>query len=490
MSVGLSTQTLIDGTVNLSPNAAQYDNFDSLVAIGSSSVIDVTQRLRSYNSLSSVGADFGTSAPEYLAAEAFFFQTPRPSQLYIGRWAQSATSGLLRGGILSKNEQALAAWHAITTGSMHITVDGGAQQTLNGLAFATVTNMNGVATVINGELSGAVCIWNGQQFIVTSNSTGAASTVIYATATGTGVDVSALLKMTAATASGLVNGIVAESLLTAVTIIDALPTKVYGMVAVSPFAVDSDHEAIAAFIEATNHVYGITTTETAVYDGTVTTDLASVLKASGYKRSFVQYSENPYAVCSWFGRAFTVNFNANNSVITMMYKQEPGIAPETLTDAQAAVLTSKNCNVFVNYDNGTAILQNGIMSGGVYFDEIHCADWLQNRIQTDVFNLLYVNPTKIPQTDGGNHQIVTVIESSCDAGVNNGAIGEGLTWNFGGFGQLSQGQVLPKGYYVYAPPISTQSQADRAARKSVSIQVAATFAGAIHTVAILINVNR
>ncbi|MCT9017190.1 DUF3383 domain-containing protein, partial [Cupriavidus gilardii] len=47
-----------------------------------------------------------------------------------------------------------------------------------------------------------------------------------------------------------------------------------------------------------------------------------------------------------------------------------------------------------------------------------------------------------------------------------------------------------KGYYVYAPPIALQSQADREARKSVSFQVAAKEAGAIHTVDILVNVNR
>ena len=73
--------------------------------------------------------------------------------------------------------------------------------------------------------------------------------------------------------------------------------------------------------------------------------------------------------------------------------------------------------------------------------------------------------------------------------VNNGLVAPGV-WNAGGFGQLQQGQMLSSGYYVYAPLVASQSQADREARKSVPIQVAAKLAGAVHSVNVLINVNR
>ncbi|MFX5157774.1 DUF3383 family protein, partial [Acinetobacter baumannii] len=63
-------------------------------------------------------------------------------------------------------------------------------------------------------------------------------------------------------------------------------------------------------------------------------------------------------------------------------------------------------------------------------------------------------------------------------------------WNSAGFGALKQGDTLAKGYYVYAPAIATQSQADREARKAVPFQVAAKEAGAIHTVDVLVTVNR
>ena len=114
------------------------------------------------------------------------------------------------------------------------------------------------------------------------------------------------------------------------------------------------------------------------------------------------YSRNPYAIVSALGRAFTVNFSANRSTITLKFKQLPGVVAEGLTETQAQALEAKRCNVFAAYDNDTAIFQEGVMSGPAYFDEIHGLDWLQNAIQSETWNLLYQSKAKIPQTDAGS----------------------------------------------------------------------------------------
>src|SRR3569833_1300264 len=113
MPQGLPVSRLIDVTVNLSPVAAQFANFDSLLIIGDSDVINVADRIRSYGSITEVATDFGTTAPEYLAAVLFFEQVPEPAQLYIGRWAQAATHGLLLGGFLSASQKLMSAWTPI-----------------------------------------------------------------------------------------------------------------------------------------------------------------------------------------------------------------------------------------------------------------------------------------------------------------------------------------------------------------------------------------
>ena len=117
---------------------------------------------------------------------------------------------------------------------------------------------------------------------------------------------------------------------------------------------------------------------------------------------------------------------------------------EGLTETQAQALASKRCNVFVRYDNDTAILQEGVMANGAFFDEVHGLDWLQNAIQTECYNLLYQSKTKIPQTDAGVNQIVTTISKVLAEAVNNGLVAPG-TWNADGFGQLQRGDYLPSG---------------------------------------------
>jgi hypothetical protein len=266
----------------------------------------------------------------------------------------------------------------------------------------------------------------------------------------------------------------------------------YGLMFADTTVNNTQHLSIAGYIEGAgmSHVYGITSQEATAIDGTQNTDIASQLQALGYRRSFVQYSSSsPYAVASVFGRAFTVDFTANNSTITLKFKQEPGVIAETLTETQAAALKAKNCNVFVNYNNAVAIIQEGTMANGFFFDEVHGTDWLQNNIQTRVFNLLFTSPTKVPQTDPGVHQILTEVEAALYDGVNNGLIAPGL-WTGPPFGQLDTNQMLPKGYYTYAPPVAGQNPADRAARKAPTIQAGIKLAGAVHFANILVNVNR
>ena len=493
MAVGLSVNRLIAVTVNLSAVAVSVPNLNALLIAGPSAVIDTNQRIREYNSIAQVATDFGTSAPEYLAAVLYFGQAPKPATLYIGRWAKTATNGLLRGGALTAAEQALSNFTSVTSGGFQISVNGGAATNVTGLNFSAQTSLNGVASVITAALTGATCTWNGSQFVFQSSTTGASSSIGFLTDPGSGAAIQTLLKGTAATGATTVQGIIAETPAAAAAIFDATSTSWYALTFADPAAIANNlHLAVSAYIEAAEnpHMYGATTQEAGAIDPASTTDLAYLTKAAGYLRTTVQYSSSsPYAVASLFGRILTTNFNANRSMITLMYKQEPGVTAETLTPTAASALQAKSANVFVNYANGSAIIQYGTVASGAYFDEVYGADALKIRIQTDVFNLLYTSPTKVPQTDAGNNQIRNVISAACSAFVENGFIGAG-TWTLYGFGQLKTGEYMPSGFYVYMPPISSQSQADREARKAVPATVAVKLAGAVHTASVVVNVNR
>ncbi|WP_079218930.1 DUF3383 domain-containing protein [Herbaspirillum robiniae] len=490
MSNGLPVSRLINVTINMSPAAAQGADLNTALILGATAVIDTAERMRAYGGIDEVGEDFGTTDPEYKAALLYFEQTPQPAQLLIGRWAKAATAGLLRGAALSTAQQDLATWKAVAAGSFKVTIDA-TVKTLSALDFSGVTSLNGVATIISTALAGATCVWNGIQFVITSPTTGANSKVSYVTPTGSGTDISSMLGMTAAVAPAPVDGIVAEAPDTCVALfLDRFSNKFLGLNFADTSLTDDQFLAVCDLIEADQkHLHAVSTSAASILDPTATNDIASKMKAKGYKFSFVQFSSVPYAGASLLGRLLTVNFDANNTTITLMYKQEPGIVAENLTSTQANTLEDKRCNVFVEYNNDTAIVQYGVTPSGIFIDSVYNSIWFQNRVQTDVYNLLYQSTTKVPQTDAGNALIGTTIEGACDAAVNNGYAAPGV-WNSGGFGALKQGDTLTKGYYVYTPPIASQSQSNREARKSVPFQIALKEAGAIHTADILVNVNR
>lgn len=487
---GLSLNRVVDVETTLAPLAAGQRNFDVLLILGDSDVIDTGEVMREYNDISPVATDFGTNAPEYKAASLYFAQNPKPQTLIIGRWARTATHGLLAGGFLSGAQQLNSAWTGITNGGFSYTVDGGAALHVTGLNFSGITNMNGVASIVSAALTGATATWNGSQFIVKSSSTGTASAIGYFTAPLAGTDISGNLLLTAALASRTVTGIAAETPVAAVARVDG--RNWYApMFAASVMPSDADNIAVAAYIEAANrHIFGIATNEASILDPLSTSDICSQLMLAEYERTFVQYSTSrPVdAVASWFGRAFTTNFEGSNTTLTMMFKTEPGVLPENLTATQAGTLAAKRCNVYAEYENSTAIIEYGVMSGPAYFDEIHGLDWLSSRIQTDLFNILYQAP-KIPQTDPGIHVLVTGCESGLSQAVTNGLAAPGR-WNAAAFGDLTQGEYLPKGWHIYAPSVDTQDQADREARTSPLIQIGLKLAGAVHKANVLINVNR
>lgn len=605
MPTGLSVSSLINVTVNLQPPAAQGLDFNSLLVVGDSNIIDVNQRIRSYTSLSQIATDFGSTAPEYYAASLYFAQAPQPSQLYIGRWAKTATAGQLVGGALTVAQQVITNWNNISSGGLVVPING-ASISMSALNFTGASNMNGVASVINTGLStNGTCTWNGTNFIIASSTsgggvasqglitilagnasanntvvlngytvtfvsgaaasgqvaiggtnvlsaanlvtfltgstisaltqmtysrasnvvtaintavgtagnnitmteTGASITVSAATLTGgtqasvvgfatagIGTDISAQIAGTATTAQYVVNGINAETAVAAVTALDNLTTYWYGLMfaagASNADISDSDHLAVAAYIQADGlpHIYGLTTSEAAAITSTDTSSIGYQMKQLGYSRTFVQYSTStPYAVGSMFGRILTTNWLGNNTAITLMYKQEPGINPEYLTPTQAAALNTNNYNYFAEFNNNTAIIVNGKVANGNYCDTIIGTDWLANYIQTNLYNLLYQSPTKIPQTDPGVHLLVTTVEASCAQAVVNGLLAPGI-WTATGFGTLVQNDLLAKGFYVYAPPVATQSASARSARQSPVIQVAAKLAGAVHSASVLVNV--
>ncbi|EDU7785052.1 DUF3383 domain-containing protein [Salmonella enterica subsp. enterica serovar Oranienburg] len=383
MAKGLPLNRVTNVTVTLSARAAQGRNFGSMLILGNSTVIPITERLRLYSDPADIGDDFGVDSEEYKAAVVWFSQSPRPTQLYVGRWIDSLTSA-----------------------------ESGPTETL----------LQAVNALLDYNS------WYGLHL--------------------------------------------------------AVP--------VADYPDDADLISVSSAIESAtvSRILAITSSEADILSSAVETDLATKLKAAKYSRTYIQYSStSPYAALSAFGRAFTVNFTGSNTTITLKFKQLPGITYETIGTSQANALEAKNCNFYVYYENDTAILEQGVMCNGDFFDERHGLDWLQNAVQTADYNTLYTSTTKIPQTDAGTTTRIANIEKVLDVADKSGLFAPGI-WTGGPMGQLGTGDTLTKGYYTWADTVDNQLQTDREARKGVPIQVAAKLAGAVHYGDVAITVVR
>lgn len=504
-TVGLPVSRLVNVGLQITPQAVQAPSLNTGLVLGTSTVIDTVQRMRQYATLGAIATDFGTTAEEYLAAELWFAQSPQPTSMYVGRWCKTAAAGTLQCGALPPSSQLITAWNTISTGSFKLAVDGGPATNVPAMNFTGATTLQGVAAIIQtaiqglgGSYAAVTCVYNATyvKFVITSGTTGANSAVAFLTAGTTGTDISGLMQglaSDAATSGAYVaNGVAAESAIAAVTLFDnEFSGQWYNLFV--PDAVDTDQQAIAPYIDgaATPHFNWINSQEAAMLSSGNTTAIGYLLQQLESQHSAIQYSSTSlYAVWSMAARIATVDWDGQNTAISLMYKTEPSVTPETLTVNQVNNLESYNVNVYVTYQYGSAvsIIEPGICPSGQFIDTIIGSDGLRLQIQQNIFNLLYGSSTKVPQTDDGVNQLETAAESACEQYVVNGFLAAGV-WTGTTFGQLTYGQWLDKGYYVYAQPIANQSQSQRAARVSPPIQIAAKCAGAIDTVSVTVYVN-
>lgn len=481
-------------SVSLTPAGAQAQNLSTLLILGTSSIIDSVERYRSYNTLAAVATDFGTSASEYLSAVPWFAQSPQPTSLWIGRWFLAAGSGVLRGASLTATQQTLTNFTAVTSGGFTYTKNG-VSTPVSGINLSTATSLNSVASIITSALTGATMVWNANygRFELTSATTGSTSSISLLTAPGSGTDISGLLGMTA-TNSGAYSavGAASETAVAAATLFDNNYGQAWYALTFASGAVNSDHLAVAAYVEGSNtkHVYGISTQDGNCIVASDTTNIAYQLKQLAYKKTLVQYSSSSaYSVSSLLGRMLTVDYTGNLTAITAAYKGEPGIVAESINQSQANALIAFNANALLAFNNSTSIILNGVMCSGDFIDTVLGTDALAVELQQSGYNALYTSTTKVPQTDSGMHLLTTSFESVLSRYVANGLLAPGQ-WNGSSFGALTQGDLLAKGFYVYAPPVRLQNATDRAARKSVAFQIAAKLAGAVHSLSIGVTVNQ
>jgi hypothetical protein len=477
MSVPISE--FVDVSIAIAPTPQGLSGFGQLLCLSRDAAdgvapIDAEERIRYYSSMTAVAADFPDVDNEVnKAATSYYAQTPRPRDFLVGLIAGQLSAAKLT-GVAPVTQPTL---QAITNGGMTLLIDA-SNVVLTGVNLSTATTYALVATAIQSALQasrpGSTCTYTDNKFVITSGTTGLESHIGGATAESGGLATG--LGVLATQNPVVVQGSDADSPAYAATQCEQTNNSFYGVVIGSEYADSQDVLDMADWVEARPKVFFNTTNDAVVLTAANTTTITAQLQGKSLKKTLSIYSPTvgDFAGASVAGRAFTVNFEGTNTTITLMYKKLPTINVANLNPTQRANMDRINCNAFLNV-SGNSFFAESKMADGGYFDTVHGLAWLQNRIETDVFNLLYTSNTKVPYDDTGVTMIVAKVDQGLRQGVRNGLIAPGTT---------TDGTYLEQGYVINYVPVREVSSADKGNRIYKGVSFIAVGAGAIHGVVI------
>lgn len=369
---------------------------------------NATSVLKYYTSAAALLTDgFTTSDIEYVYAVELMEQALTPVTFGVGERTTAV-----------KQVDTLAVNTLTTAHAYHFT--------LNGILI-TYTSSGGdtqqsILTALNAAIATAFPTNPPVTYAVTGTGSGALDTLT-ASIFGAGFTIAAIDSQLTHVAVTPNNGI-ADDLN---AIVNATNGNLwYGMVLCSNQSYDILQTA--SFIEATGNRIFVAASNDSNIPTSLTTDLASQLKALSYARTALMYSASQYNKgmdAAWLGGQLPQTPGAS----TWANKTLVGITAEPLTASQyvnligtPGVNTGKNVNVY-SVVGATPITQTGIMVGGQFIDVTVFIDWLKATMQNAVFAQLVLNP-KIPYTDKGlaviENQVLNVLKQGSDDGGTGG----------------------------------------------------------------------
>lgn len=475
-------------------------NVVALMTSSADGPLSSAKRFEMYSTPTAVANDWGSLSPVYQHALTFFGTRPNPlnvgGMLVVGFWRAAdedvaATAGELVGAQLNE-ATTIGQVQAITDGGFTVDIDGAAVA-LTGLNFTTAITLNDVVAAIDEELDadGSAELRNGS-IVITSTTTGATSTVSLAEAPATGTDVSTVLGLAAGTGAVAVPGaaaatLPAESMLAAATTLKS-QVNIKGLTFIDPPA-DADVAALASWAQANSVLsYDVfSDPDNLAVDASNPVWAVTRAGQSNYRMLYSKAGNRHFAT-AYMARVHTVNFNAENTAMTMHLKELP-IPAEDYSDGEIVAAARVGLDIYTSIKDVPVVLTSGAND---FVDNPYNLMAYVDAVQTDMFNLLKGTATKIPQTDRGIGQMVDAAEKTTGGYVRAGVFAPG-TWTspdtFGDFTTFMR-NIETAGFYVLAGALADQPAADRQARLAPPLQIAVKNSGAVHKADIIINFNR
>jgi hypothetical protein len=416
-----------------------------------------TVGVRSFASADAVKAFFGAASAEYAIAQVYFLgfdnSTIKPGTLYFAPYVNTARAAWLQSGNMSA--LSLTDLQALS-GVLTISINGVAK-TSSSISLVTATSFSDAASKIDaGFVSNDVAVtWDAvnNTFLFTSPTTGAASTMSFATGT-----LSAGLMLTSATGALLSQGADADTPATAMDRVKATTQNwVDFMTMFEP--VLADKEAFAVWTNAQNQRYMYVCWDTdaqAIVNGS-TTCFGAIAKSLQYDGVVPVYNTKELAALM-LGTVASIDFSRLNGRITSAFKSQSGFVP-TVTDQQiAANLLENGYSFYGSYATANDqfnFIYNGQMSGkwgwvDTFVDQVY----LNAQFQLALLSLL-TSVKSIPYNESGYSLIRAAMIDPISQAINFGSIRAGITMSASQKAQVNQAAGLDvstiieqQGYYL------------------------------------------
>lgn len=395
------------------------------------------ERVRFYNSLSDVAADFPvTTSAEYLAAAAMFSQAPRPARIAIGRSALKPTQVYT----IVPTER--------NSHTFKLTVRG---KGVTPTEIAVTSDSDATATEITTLLKDALNAVVGKNF----TATGTATCIVTGTAAGDWFSIEVANPADLAISQTHTDPGVATDL----AAIQLENDEWYALVTL--YNSKAYVQAAAAWIAAQKKIYVLDVNETAAITTSVgNTDTLDALHTSGYARVMGAYHPSPAAMmaAAWLGRCLPLEPGSES----WKFKSLAGVPPVALTATHRTNLVARKANSYQRVA-GVPMTWEGTTADGDFLDVQRGLDWLEDDMGKGVFGAL-AGASKVPYTDAG----VAVVESEMRASLRR-AVNRGIL-------------AADPEPTVSVPRVADVSTSDKSLRILPDAKFTGVLAGAVHKV--------
>lgn len=257
----------------------------------------------------------------------------------------------------------------------------------------------------------------------------------------------------------------------------------------TPLSKSADVLGTASWCEANNSLFVNSQTGEAcdlIRDVSATDDIASQLTKLGYRHTFTAANaEEANAGNALLKHYAAINYGGVDTMITGEGKKSPGVPAENLTDTvYAAMESDKKKAVFYtavenngSTDNGRWINTRTHSTYGEYIDDVVGLDAMINGMTVALYNFIFNQPRKLPQTPVGQAALITATRAFLEQYVRNGFLGPRI------YIDPDTGlEAYTIGYEILttAEDILTISDVQRDNREAASMRIRVFRAGAIH----------